>query len=329
MSEVSELPAVSPPLPWQYAAWERIGSQIEGGKLPHALLITAPGNAGKFRFAAALGRRLLCDRVNGGVNCGQCHACQLSAVGSHGDFRWVLPEGKSQTIKVDQVRDIVSFAGKTSSHGRAKVIVFSAADTMNTSAANALLKCLEEPPAETYLLLLSARPHQIPATLRSRCQLLRLASPSREESLNWLQRVTGSDSESEKWLDLADGAPLLAEQIFNAPDPEALVAARIACRGLLSGKLSLAQTLAMLETSELSEVLEQIASHLRTALRGASLGQLGAARGRAIFRLLDEVQQTQRAVLSGANPNRQLVCEVILEKLHFLLGAPGAGASIS
>ena len=155
--ELTGLDPRSEPLPWQQEAWQRAGEQLVGGSLPHALLLAGPAGVGKAEFALALARLLLCASPVDGGNCGQCHACELSASGSHGDLRWLQPEEKSRVIKIDQVRAAVEFAGKTASFGERKVIVFEPADALNVAAANALLKSLEEPTACTHLILVCHR----------------------------------------------------------------------------------------------------------------------------------------------------------------------------
>ncbi len=104
MTELIGLPAVSPPLPWQSDAWQRFNEQLTQGRLPHALLLLGVAHTGVDRLALALARMLLCQSPSGGLNCGQCHACELSATGAHGDFLWLQPEEKSRVIKIDQVR---------------------------------------------------------------------------------------------------------------------------------------------------------------------------------------------------------------------------------
>ena len=140
---MSKLPDISTALPWQREEWARLVSQVENEQLPHALLLAGVRYVGKARLALAMARLLLCHQPEAGHNCGKCHACELSRSGNHGDFRWLEPEaGKSRVIKIDQIRQLVEFAGKTASLGRRKVIVLSPADSMNTQAANALLKLL-------------------------------------------------------------------------------------------------------------------------------------------------------------------------------------------
>lgn len=327
--DLEQLPAVSAPLPWQAEPWSRLKQQIEAGQLPHALMLAGSQHIGKGRLALALARLLLCHQPNGGLNCGHCHACELSARGNHGDFRWLQPGQKSRVIKIDQVREVVEFGNKTAGFGERKVIVLMPADSMNTNAANALLKSLEEPAADTYLILVCHRLQGVPATIRSRCQMLKLGPPARESSLGWLDHMTGEREQSEQLLALADDRPLLAEQLYRDDGAEGLVAVRLAMRGLLAGKVPVPAVLALLGETPVDEVLTQLTVEVQGMLSAMDRAALDSARSRAAFYLLDEISNLQRAVNAGANPNRQLLLEAILGKLHRELGAAGGGGSIS
>ena len=326
--DLTGLPETSAPLPWQGEAWARFNQQLADGSLPHALLLAGVANSGKSRLALALARLLLCQSPSGGLNCGKCHACELSANGSHGDLRWLQPEEKSRVIKIDQVRETVNFATKTANFGANKVVVIAPADVMNTNAANALLKSLEEPSAGTFLILVCHQLHGVPATIRSRCQIVKLPLPNSELALEWLDKVTGSREQSEHLLQLADGMPMLAEAMHNKVDSEALIAARVACLGLVAGKLSAQQAAEMLSQAPMDEVLEQVAGTLRANLRQLDGQTLNSETGRCIYVVLDEVIGIQRAVRGGANPNRQLLTDVLLEKLQSVLGGAAASGSI-
>jgi DNA polymerase-3 subunit delta' len=323
------LPAVTAPLPWQQEAWAQFNRQLADKTLPHAMLLVGMPHSGKARLAMAMARLLLCKAPRDGLNCGSCHACELSSSGSHGDLRWLQPEEKSRNIKVDQVREVVAFATRTASFGLRKVVVLAPADAMNANAANALLKSLEEPAADTFLLLVCDRLQSLPATIRSRCQLVRLARPGEQVCLDWLDNVTGDRQESQRLLQLADGMPLLAEAMYSGAEAEQLIGVRVACRGLLAGKLGVFEAAQMLADAPVAEVLEQIAVAIRSTLRGSDREALNSEWARGLFRLLDEVVGIQRAVGSGANPNRQLMTEVLLEKLQSVLGTAKAGDSIS
>ena len=249
-SPTPEMPAVSVPLPWHAEAWASIGEQLAEDRLPHALLLSGPRYCGKNRFALALARLLLCHSPSAGTNCGSCHGCELSRAGSHGDFRWVEPEGTSRVIKVDQTRDIVEFSGRTAGLGQRKVVVFSPAEALNINAANALLKCLEEPGADTFLLLVCHRPQGLLPTIRSRCQQVRLSAPDTAAALEWLDQSSGSRQTSQRLFELSSGQALLAEQLLQDAELEMLAALpqlleiviQMVLQGLHSTSLSLQQS---------------------------------------------------------------------------------------
>lgn len=325
---LSGLPASSAPLPWQGESWSRLAGQQRSDKLPHALLLVGPQHTGKALLALALARLLLCAQPSNGRNCGQCHACALSASGSHGDWRWLQPETDSRIIKVEQVRELVEFTNRTASFGRCKVAVLAPAECMNASAANALLKSLEEPAADTYLILISHRPHGVPATLRSRCQILRPEVPTAEQSLVWLDRLTAERAQSETLLEVARGKPLLAQQLFREGSAQALAATQGALCGFMRGRVPLAEAAVALSELSVDAFLAQFAAQLRGLLRNCAGVDLSGYQGRALFVLLDDVMRLQRAVDAGSNPNRQLLLESVLGKYCRVLGAAGLGDTI-
>ena len=322
-----DIPAISAPLPWQADNWQRLAQLMESDRLPHALMLAGPAGTGKSRFALALARLLLCSSPVSGHNCGECRACAMSAAGSHSDFRWLGPEGKGQVIGIDAIRDTVAFASKTAGLGERKVIVLSPADRMNTSAANALLKCLEEPSPGTFILLVCHRLHSLPATIRSRCQILRFPVPPAAESVAWLDRLTANDSEASKQLlALAQGCPLAAESLHLSGDVESRAAIGPALDALRAGRTTPGALLASIwAESSPEEFLEQLGDYLRGRLRGSAREGLQAQGGRRAFALLDEVTRMQGAVSAGANPGRELMMESLLHRVRSDLGAHRSG----
>ncbi len=200
------------PPPWLAPQWATLQRARAAGRLPHALLIAGPAGVGKRLLADLLMRSLLCTAPGpDGQPCGQCADCRLNQAGTHPDLVRLGPDpdGKSDEIKVASVRDLIDSEGLTPTRGVHKLILVDPADRMNPSAANALLKTLEEPASGTLFCLLSERPHALAATVRSRCQRLVLSLPDEALAMNWLAgQIRGGDLRL--LLRLAHGAPLRA-----------------------------------------------------------------------------------------------------------------------
>lgn len=328
MIDLNDLPVVTSPLPWHAHEWSKLNDQLQAGQLPHALLLDGGQYSGKSQLALSLSRLLLCAQPEGGLNCGRCHACELSARGSHGDFRWVQPEVKSRVIKIDQIRDVVRFSNMTAAFGLRKVMVLAPADSMNVSAFNALLKTLEEPASGTYIILVCHRMDSVPATIRSRCQILRLPVPNVDDCCHWLDKTTGSRQESEKLLSMAEGRPLLAQQLFDSGGAEVFAARNFGLQALLAGKITVPQAVALWADADTVVFLDDIADDLQRLLRSLSSEQLRSKPARIAFGLSDELAQLKRAVSAGANPNKQLLADALLSKFSQELGAGLLGDNI-
>ncbi len=172
---------------WLTGIKSELGARLEAGTLPHALLLLGAAGLGKRALARWLTRRALCARPTPeGDGCGQCRSCGLFAAGTHPDYFHYTPEEGKQQIGVDQIRDLISRAALTRSESEFQVFLIEPAERLNANAANALLKTLEEPTPGTLLLLLAERRDALPATVISRCQVLEVRPPSREQALAWL-----------------------------------------------------------------------------------------------------------------------------------------------
>jgi DNA polymerase-3 subunit delta' len=199
-------------LPWHRSRWDRLQRARRAGRLPHALLLTGPAGVGKRLLLRHLVESLLCRSPDeDGKPCGRCTDCTLLAADTHPDLIVVAPDeqGKSREIKVAAVRELAGSDALTAHRGGWRTLLIDPADRMNRSAANALLKTLEEPARGTLICLVSEHPSRLPATIRSRCQTLDLPLPAEDDALAWLSpRV--SVGEPLTLLRLARGAPLRA-----------------------------------------------------------------------------------------------------------------------
>ena len=107
--------------------------------------------------------------------CGTCASCQRIARGVHPDILFVEP-GDNGSIRIDQIRDVIDRAGYRPFEGTRRVVIIDQAEALMPPAQNALLKTLEEPPAASVFILLTAMPDRLLATVRSRCVRLTFAS---------------------------------------------------------------------------------------------------------------------------------------------------------
>jgi DNA polymerase-3 subunit delta' len=209
---------------WNKTAWNLAWT---GDTLPAALLLAGPAGVGKAGFAHALAQAALCTaRTATNDACGSCHGCRLFLAGAHPDLRLleaVPPEdvgdetagsGQTRVIGVERVRDLRDFFELSSHLGGRKVIVINPADRLHPSAANALLKTLEEPTPGTLFVLVSARPPQLLPTLRSRCFRLEFGVPDGGDALDWLRAQGIQDPETA--LAHAGGAPLAAAELARS-----------------------------------------------------------------------------------------------------------------
>lgn len=197
-------------LPWHRRQWEQLRQQREAGRLPHALLLAGPAGLGKGLFARRLAQALFCETPAKGEGCGHCRSCRLFVAGSHPDYSPVQPLGESKIIKIDQIREVSTFLSHTAHYGGYKIALLEPADRLNGNAANSLLKTLEEPPGACLLLLVTAWPARLPATVRSRCQRLSFERPLPAQVIPWLAARMPKGARPETLLDLAGGAPLMA-----------------------------------------------------------------------------------------------------------------------
>jgi DNA polymerase-3 subunit delta' len=302
------------------------------GLLPHGFLISGSPGAGQAEIATWLGARLLC-RATEGRPCGSCADCRLILAGSHPDFRWVgvLPDKKE--ISIDQLRALSETLSMRSYRGGAKVAVISPAEVMSTKAHNALLKTLEEPAPETYLVLATSRIDRIPKTILSRSARLELPLPEEDAALAWL-RQQDRDVDWPALLALARGAPFLAIEHeragLGALDAEMRDVIAAAGEGRLdfvafaaySAKNAPAARLDWLEnwlTRSLKD--DALASDLVNNNRLPWLRAPGReTKIRAGFGLLDRLREARRDI--GGPLNMQLVFEGLAVSLAALVGRP-------
>lgn len=268
---------------WQHTLFAQLTAQH--ATLPHALLLSGRRGIGKADFARHLARALLCEaRQTDGDACGTCPACGWFDAGNHPDYRAITlsdgdndeeegdesPRKKAPTqIGVNQIRALTDFMTTSTHRAGLRVILIDPADALNTHAANALLKSLEEPLPDTLYLLVCHQPRRLPATVRSRCQHQPMPMPNLTEAREWLvaQGVTTPDLS----LALCAGAPLEARAMATegstarAAFMSALLRADMTLVGLseLATKIPIVQVVDWLQRMSYDLVEQKFLGHTR------------------------------------------------------------------
>ncbi|NVK24596.1 MAG: hypothetical protein HWE10_06690 [Gammaproteobacteria bacterium] len=157
-------------------------------QLAHAYVVEGYDLESLFQQSQLLAKTLLCSNKQQTSDgefvqpCQRCHSCELFDAGSHPDF--TLVEAEKTSIGVDEIRQTSTFLNKTSQLSGSQVVVLKQADLMTENASNALLKTLEEPTANSYLLLLTDKKRKLLPTILSRCQFLTLDGLSKKQLKN-------------------------------------------------------------------------------------------------------------------------------------------------
>ncbi|WP_040337458.1 DNA polymerase III subunit delta' [Candidatus Blastococcus massiliensis] len=301
--------------------------------MTHAWLFTGPPGSGRSVAARAFAAALQCP--DGGD--GTCHACRTVLAGTHADVTVIVPDGLS--IGVAEARELVRVAGRSPSQGRWQMIIVEDADRMSESAANAVLKMIEEPPPRTVVMLCapSLHPDDVPVTIRSRCRVVALRTPPAAAIAEVLVG-DGVDPALAAWSAAASGGHVGRARRL-ARDEEA----RLARKAVLDVPLRLVSLGACMEaaddlvgsakeeTEAATEVLdgaetEALKNSLGVGARGP--GVVAAARGSAGQLKELERRQKSRATRIGRDAlDRALVDLAGLYRDAMVLAAMSSGGS--
>lgn len=297
----------------------------------HGLLIQGPAGVGKTNLAAGLAWSL----TGGPVSDAELTADEAwnwlhrepgePAIAPRPDIKWLAPERSGGSIGVEPIRELLSALSLTSHGGKGKVAVIVPAEAMTLAAANALLKTLEEPTADTHLLLVSHRPGLLPATILSRCQRLTVSAPTHAIGLDWLGHC--SRAQPPQWaelLDLARQAPWRALALNGNNylklnnELEALI------NSISNNGEDPVRAASSWAKGDTAVFLDWLVSYLERAVRAESTGRNGVTElnlailhnvrepGRLLFRLLDETRNLREAV--GTGLNMELALRALLQE---------------
>lgn len=314
--------------PWFMPQWLRVLTLFEQNRLPHALLLNGVPGIGKARLAESIAGYVMCHQPKNQHACGHCRSCELLASSGHPDLYYLHPEEAGRPIKVDQVRQLTEFMQNTAQQGGYRVVVLEPAESMNISAANALLKTLEEPGRDTLLILITHQLGQVLPTVKSRCQRLDCAVPSAEQSVQWLMaQLTIDEAEAVQLLKVVHGAPLKG-LTFKSGGQQVLRADLLSSlRDMLRRRKTPLEVAEQFVKADVENVLSLILGLLSDVARVKATSEINVVRNSdmekmikgvaknttpdKIFTLMDTIQEELLGLKRRHNPNKQLLLERI------------------
>jgi DNA polymerase-3 subunit delta' len=266
--------------------------------LVQSWLFTGPPGSGRSHVAIAFAGSLLCNQ--GG--CGACQSCHLVKITSHPDLEVIRTEGLS--LKIDEVREIIARASWEPSSSKFRVVVIEDAERLTESAANALLKAIEEPGVRTIWLLCAPTVEDVLPTIRSRCRQIALVTPSAQAVAQLLMREEQvSESEALFAARASQGHIGRARFLVREPDSRArrdevitLALGLSDVAGAMSGAARLMEIAALEAESEASERDEAEREQLATALGVGATGKGPAGSSKA----LKELEKEQKSRVTRA-----------------------------
>jgi DNA polymerase-3 subunit delta' len=331
-------------LPWLAQAQQRLRAAHSAGRLPHSLLLLSAPGLGAEALAHWITALELCE-AQSARPCGRCASCLLLRADTHPDSYIVQIEDDARQIKVDQVRELMASVALKSYRSRGKVAVIEGAELLNVNGANAFLKTLEEPTADTVLILIARPNHRLPATIASRCLRLTLRPPAPEVAVAWLEAAATAaasaptpvaatataagtrSAPARSWeaaLRLAGGAPLLALEMDAGAIAALDADMRESLQQLAAGSVDVTLLADRWVKSDpglrITWLENWITRRVHGALGAATSPQSGErvrlpaallkAKIRSLFELLDAARDLRRLAPTGIN--QQLALEAML-----------------
>lgn len=308
---------------------------LKNGRLPHALLFTGPRGTGKTSSARILAKAMRCPDAKDFVPCGVCSSCQEITSGSGLDVIEIDGASNNGVDAIRELRDTVAFMP---SSGKFKVYIIDEVHMLSTSAFNALLKTLEEPPPHVVFILATTEVHKIPQTILSRCQRFDFRRISIKQITDRLKLICETDKvtaeEDALWVIAKQGdgsmrdSQSLLDQVITFANGPLTKNAVVEILGLTDHSLLLDTLTVLVERNQkgMLEVLQRLStSGTEPALYAQEL--LESIRNLLIVKVSEkEVSQILEISDSDLQTYKELAQQLPEEDLHMLFDMALKGA---
>jgi DNA polymerase-3 subunit delta' len=309
---------------------EVLQRSLRSGKTAHSYMFEGISGSGRKKTALTLIQALFCSTLPDDA-CGVCLSCRKIDGGNHPDIHLIAPLPDKRDISIEQLREMQHVLSLRPYEAPRKVCIIEPAERMSVSAANSLLKTLEEPPGNALIILLTENAGMLLSTVRSRCQLIRFAPLSPEHVQALLERNGMAPETAALVAPMSGGSLQKALELDN----ESLTVRREAVLSRLS-QMNIGRVATVFDAAEeLSgnrdatlELLDMLLSFFRDAVHlGAGNGDIvnrsvreaieSIATRRSFPRnleLLERIYETRRDVQRNANP------KLALDRLFMIIG---------
>jgi len=193
--------------PWLKVYVDQWHNLVKTQSAPHAILLSGAKGLAKAELAKMMAHIAVCEDLQESSVCNHCKGCHLFNSGNHTDVTIITAE--KAVIKVDQIRQLSKDVVLSSTRNNYRVMIIEDAEKMNKASANALLKTLEEPPANVIIILTTSEIGYLLATIKSRCFKVNIKSNDRQLLIQWIQQnCTNSLDEINQAMLLSNDSPV-------------------------------------------------------------------------------------------------------------------------